>query len=192
MSSGKICPTAPISHDGLKAVPDRSRLCSFRNQVLPTGESLACTTAGPLQVAPQKPRRVHPRRSETEPCRSSNAFCAARRASACSMVHAFKAAKGLSSDRPSGVTLYSTPGGAVSMSLRSRMPFRSSRRRACVRVFCAMPSIRRRTSLKRNVPPAAQIAPRTRMLHRSAIWSRSSRSNSLPSDFIVQGHLEVT
>jgi hypothetical protein len=39
MSSGKICPTAPISHDGLKAVPGRSRLCSFRNQVLPTGDS---------------------------------------------------------------------------------------------------------------------------------------------------------
>jgi hypothetical protein len=35
----KICPTAPISHDGLKAVPGRSRLCSFRNQVLPTGDS---------------------------------------------------------------------------------------------------------------------------------------------------------
>jgi hypothetical protein len=29
----------PISHDGLKAVPGRSRLCSFRNQVLPTGDS---------------------------------------------------------------------------------------------------------------------------------------------------------
>ena len=49
------------------------------------------------------------------------------------MVHAFKAAKGLSSDRPSRVAIYSTLGGAVSMSLRSRMPFRSSRRRAYVR-----------------------------------------------------------
>jgi hypothetical protein len=52
MSSGKICPTAPISHDGLKAVPGRSRLCSFRNQVLPTGDSSCVYDGWPLQVVP--------------------------------------------------------------------------------------------------------------------------------------------
>jgi hypothetical protein len=119
--------------------------------------------------------------------RLSKAACAFLTTSACSAVQALRAKNGLSSERASGVTRYSTPGGAPSISRRSRIPLRSSRRRHWVNVFGAIFGTCRFSALNRSDPPAAQIAPRTRMLHRSAIWSSRIRSKSLPSVFMGHG-----
>lgn len=66
--------------------------------------------------------------------------------------HATRCPKGSSSERPTGVSQYSTEGGTVGCTVRPTSPSRCRPRNVWVSIFCEISGMRRRNSLNRTSP----------------------------------------
>jgi dihydrofolate reductase len=94
----------------------------------------------------------------------------------CMSVHSTRRRRTSCRLRPRSVSAYSTCGGTVGKTVRETSPSRSSRRRVTLSIRCVMPSVRRRSSLKRRGSSSRRQMTMTD--HLSPIRSSTSRTGA--------------